>query len=133
MIFCEGESDGLDHKFYSAWNNSNDTVVQAVGGSDLVIRCVQSLAASSIVTNLEVGGVVDRDFRSEANLGPIPEGVVVLGVHEVETLICLPEVVQQVAVHLGVEAFDISAYWQAIAHQYSDADRHKVALERWKV
>ena len=133
VVFCEGESDGLDHKFYAAWNNSNDTVVQAVGGSDLVIRSVQSLAASNIVTNLEVGGVVDRDFRSEAHLGSMPEGILVLGVHEVETLICHPAVVQLVAAHLGVETFDIDDYRQMIADQYSDADRHKVALERWKV
>ena len=133
VVFCEGESDGTDHRFYAAWHNSNDTVVQAVGGSDVVVRSVQSLAASSIVTNLDVQGIIDRDYRSEANIGSMPDGVGVLPVNEVETLFCLPGVVERLASHLGVEDFDIAGYRQSLVDAYKAGDRDDVALERWKV
>ncbi|MEV0707373.1 AAA family ATPase [Nocardia aurea] len=132
IIFCEGDAESLDSRLYSAWFNSKEDVVQAVGSCDMVMRSVMALASSSLVRNLKVHGIIDRDFNSDENLSTLPNGVAPLGVHEVETLFCVPELVEMVARHFRV-SFDRSAYEQKIVNAYSENDRHKVVLERWKL
>ncbi|WP_158544904.1 AAA family ATPase [Blastococcus sp. TF02-9] len=132
VIFCEGDSDALDARLYKAWFNTKETVVHAVGSCDMVLRSVSALSSSKLVQNLTVKGITDRDFHSEAHLNSLVAGVLPLKVHEVETLYCLPGVVAAVAKHLGVK-FDRPAYEQKVISTFTDGDRHKVVLERWKV
>lgn len=131
VIFCEGDSEGLDSRLYNAWFSGKEDVVQAVGSCDMVFRSVSALASTNLVANLTVQGVIDRDFRSDDELSALPSGVVALGVHEVETLFALPDVVEAVAAHLKIK-FDRAAYEARIIATYQDSDRHTVSLERWK-
>lgn len=132
IVFCEGEPDSLDWRLYSGWFNDKNVVVQAVGSCDMVLRSVSALRASDLVQNLTVKGLIDRDLHSDDRLSMLPEGVHALGVHEVESLFALPDVVAAVAKHLG-RRFDAAEYERSIVAAYSDADRHRVALERWKM
>jgi len=132
IVFCEGESDSLDSRFYSAWFNEKQVVVQAVGSCDMVMRSVSALQSSELVLNLQIDGIIDRDFHSDGRMATLPAGVHPLEVHEVETLFCLPGVVAAVAKHLGTE-FDAGSYEQSVVSAYSDEDRDRVVIERWKV
>ena len=133
VIFCEGDSEGLDARLYSAWFSDKKDVVQAVGSCEMVFRSVAALASSSLIANLTVNGIIDRDFRPDQNLAALPAGVTALRVHEVETLFSLPDVVEAIAGYLKVDTFDRAAYETRIVQSYNDASRHVVALERWKL
>lgn len=132
IVFCEGEPDSLDVQLYGAWFNEKETVVQPVGSCDMVIRSASALGASSLIQNLDVRGIIDRDFHSKDRLKSLPAGISPLEVHEVESLFSLPDVVAAIAAHLGV-IFDKAAYIQKIIQAFDDSDRHKVVLERWKL
>jgi AAA domain, putative AbiEii toxin, Type IV TA system len=132
VIFCEGESDSLDARLYKAWFEGSTDVVQPVGSSDMVFKSVQAMRSSQLLANLEVNGIIDRDFRSEETLSSLPEGVEPLGVHEVETLFALPDVVEAVAEHLG-RPFERIKYFADVMEKYSNTDRNYVAIERWKL
>lgn len=133
VIFCEGDAESLDARLYAAWFGSQADVVQPVGSCEMVFRSVSALSSSSLVANLNVLGVIDRDFRADEQLGQgLPVGVTPLPVHEVETLFSLPGVVEAVATHLGMP-FNRQHYEERLVASYKDVDRQKVVLERWKL
>ncbi|MCA1675437.1 MAG: DUF4435 domain-containing protein, partial [Actinobacteria bacterium] len=109
VVFCEGDETSLDVALFNAWFSGVDTVVKPVGDCQRVIRCVDSLRNSGIAQSLQVIGIVDRDFHSDSYLTAMPEGTHPLPVHEVESLLALPEVVQAVATHLARD-FDAPTY-----------------------
>lgn len=131
IVFCEGDSAGLDARLYKSWFSGKETVVHAVGSCDMVLRSVSALSSSKLVNNLTVLGIVDRDFQSEARLAGMTVGASPLKVHEVETLYSLPGVVAAVARHLGT-SLDLVAYNNKVVGAYNDQDRHRVVIERWK-
>jgi ribonuclease Z len=66
-----------------------------------VLAAVQSFADSRLVSGLEAIGIIDGDYWPKRFLASTHSSVHVLDVHEVESLLCLPEVVRAVARHLG--------------------------------
>jgi hypothetical protein len=62
------------------------------------------------VSGAAVLGLVDRDFYSDQALAHVPPGVVVLRVHEIESVLCDRRVVEALATHLGK---DPEAIWSA--------------------
>ena len=131
VVFCEGTVTSLDSQIYGAWFNGPDTVVRPVGDCQRVIRCVEALSNLAIASALTSVGVVDRDHYSDAFVSSLPNGVHVLGVHEVESLLCLPDLVVAVCSHVG-QSFDAASYRDSLASSVSDAQKHQVAVERWK-
>jgi hypothetical protein len=131
VVFCEGEASSLDTELYKAWFNGPDTVVRGVGSCQRVLRCVDALGASGIAHSLTAIGVVDSDFHPDAFKEAMPEGVFVLKVHEVESLLCLPGVVEAVCEHLTT-SFDESAYRAALVGTVNDTQRHRLVVNRWK-
>ncbi len=97
----------------------------------MVIQCTTALNQSGIATGLTAIGIIDRDSYSDALLDALPSGVFVLPVHEVESLFCLPDMVAAVADHLG-RPFDPDSYLLDMKASTTDAERHKLILERWK-
>lgn len=133
IIFCEGDEQSLDSKLLGAWYSNAHTVVQPVGSSNMVHRCVSALSKSGLVQNLKVIGVIDRDFHPDSYLNALGSRMAALGVHEVEALYSHPGVVAAVAKYLGqLKDYDEAAYISRVRQSYSDMDRHKVILERWK-
>ena len=131
VVFCEGDTASLDYRLYRSWFSTRDTVVRSVGSSDVVLQCVAALNRSGIATGLSAIGLVDRDAYPNALLEALPEGVSALPVHEVESVLCIPEVVKAVASHLGRD-FNNKLYFAALKTASGDAERHKLILERWK-
>ena len=132
IIFCEGQETSIDTRLYKAWFSTRDTVVRSVGSCQMVLRCVEALRASNkIASSLTVEGIIDRDFHPVQFLDALPDGVHVLKVHEIESLLCLPDIVAAVAKYLG-QSFSHEQYVQLLANNVTDAERHKVVIERWK-
>lgn len=131
IIFCEGDETSYDRRLYSAAARGSGTVVRAVGSYDRVLRCVTALRDSKIVANLDVMGLIDRDYHPDAFIDSLAGGIHILGVHEVETLFALPEVVKCVAAHGKVD-FDPARYAQSLMGQFDETDRRHVVVERWK-
>lgn len=131
VVFCEGEASSLDSDLYKAWFNGPDTVVRDVGSCHRVLRCVDALGASGIAHSLTAIGIVDSDFHPDPFKKAMPENVSVLKVHEVESLFCLPGVVEAVCEHM-TNPLDKSAYRTALAGTVNDTQRHRLIINRWK-
>jgi AAA domain, putative AbiEii toxin, Type IV TA system len=131
LVFCEGEETSIDAKLYDAWFSTQDTVVRSVGSCQMVLRCVEALRTSKIANSLTAEGIIDRDFHPAQFLEALPTGIYALKVHEVECLLCLPDVVSAVAKHHG-KLFSHEIYLQTLADSVTDSERHKVIIERWK-
>ena len=131
VVFCEGDENSLDKGIYGAWFSDSRTVVRPVGSADMVIRCVTALRQSNLIRNLDVVGIIDRDFHPDEFFAKLPCGVHVAGVHEVETFFAVPAVAVAVAEHVGAQV-DETTLSATIISTYQDHEKHKVILERWK-
>lgn len=101
IFLFEGESGkGFASEFFSAWFEDNETFIIPCGNRDSVCAAVSGLKAVGIVA-ADIIGLVDRDFYSDAVLGALTEGVVVLPLHEIESVLCDQKVVAIIAEHSG--------------------------------
>ena len=131
VVFCEGDDRSLDNVIYSAWFDERDTVVRPVSDCQSVMRCVTALAASGIAQALDAIGIVDRDYHSDAYLTSMPDGVHPLVVHEVESVLAMPEVVAAVCSHM-TRTFDPGQYLADLRATVSEGQRHGIVIQRWK-
>jgi hypothetical protein len=131
VVFCEGEEASLDGELYNAWFYGADTVVRPVGSCQMVIRCVEALRRANIAQSLESIGIIDRDYHPDTLIQGLPPGVETLTVHEVESLFCLPAVVEAVCTHTG-RSFDLAEYTALLAGSVNEQQRHAIVVERWK-
>jgi len=130
IIFCEGEETSLDVALYRSWFNGIDSVVRPVGGCETVLRCVTAFN-HEVVVGLTSIGLVDRDVLPDGFIQALPAEVTVLGVHEIESVYCLPGVIAAVASHLKQD-FDLDLYTQVIRGSISDLVIRKAIVDRWK-
>lgn len=131
VVFCEGDATSVDGQIYGAWFHGPDTVVRPVGDCQRVIRCVDAVAHSGIASALTPVGLIDRDYHPDAFTGSLPAGAIALKVHEVESLLCLPDLVAAVSAHVA-QAFDAETYRMDLVATVTDAERHQIIIERWK-
>lgn len=131
IAFCEGDDRSLDSAFYNAWFNDIDTVVRPVDDWEAVMRCVTALRDSGIARSLEAIGIVDRDYHSDNFLTAMPTGVHPLPLHEVESLVAMPAVVQAAALHAG-RGFDGARYLAELRATVNEGQRHAIVIRRWK-
>lgn len=131
VVFCEGDSTSIDLELYEGWFKGLDTVVRPVGGWTRVMRCVEALAHSRIVSGLSVLGIVDGDYHPATFKEAIGTGVHVLDVHEAESLLCLPSVVEAACRHVGRE-FDLADYEAKLRATVGQNQADQIAVQRWK-
>jgi hypothetical protein len=131
IAFCDGDDRSLDSAFYNAWFNDIDTVVRPVDDWEAVMRCVTALRDSGIARSLEAIGIVDRDYHSDNFLTAMPTGVHPLPLHEVESLVAMPAVVQAAALHAG-RGFDGARYLAELRATVNEGQRHAIVIRRWK-
>lgn len=128
VVFCEGEDHSLDKQFLSAWFRSRDTVVLPAGSCAAVRDCVSSLAGSKLIDNLDAIGVIDRDFHPDSYFARLDPSVFCLPVHEIEGILCLPGVIDRLALHLS-RALSKSAN-QLVLDAITEEMLSRVAFER---
>ena len=131
VVFCEGDDRSLDNVIYGAWFDELDTVIRPVSDCQTVMRCVVALHASGIAQALDAIGIVDRDYHSDAFLNAMPGGVHPLPVHEIESVLAMPEVVRAVSGHM-TRTFDPDRYLADLRATVSEQQRHAIVIQRWK-
>ncbi|MDP9224328.1 MAG: AAA family ATPase [Actinomycetota bacterium] len=131
IVFCEGTQGSLDNLFFSGWFPGRDSVVLPVGSCDDVRTCVHAHNEARVIDNLEAVGIIDRDFRPEAFFENVGPSTTVLPVHEIEGLLCLPEVVACLSNHLGA-AFGGEVV-EVVRGAIGDEEVFRVAVERTRL
>ncbi len=107
IFLYEGESGrGFASEFFSAWFDDDETYAIPCGGRDSVSAAVSGLKTLR-VTSAEVIGLIDRDFYSDEALSAVTEGVRVLPLHEIESVLCDQKVVSYLAEYLGNDTAEV--------------------------
>jgi energy-coupling factor transporter ATP-binding protein EcfA2 len=131
IFFYEGESGaGFANEFFSAWFNDKETFAIPCGNRDSV--CASVVGAKRIgVAGAEVIGLIDRDFYPDSILDSNPEGVNVLELHELESVLCDQQIVSCLAQHLGQESTVVwSAFTDKIRREYQGKEKSNVVAKR---
>lgn len=136
IAFCEGTAEkSLDISIYGAWFRAPGTAVVPVGSCETVRRTFATFRDTSIIQNATPVALVERDYWPDDYLHRLSqEGLHVLPAHEVEGLLCLREVAEAVATHLGIGDFDghYRAFQQKMRRHFTGIAFNKVVLERSK-
>ena len=138
IVFCEGTPGGVDEGFYTAWIGDSETAVVPVGGCTNVLRCVQAYSTGNLTQGAEIHGIVDRDDKPRREIQRYEaQGIHVLGVHEVEGLLCLPDVFGALAAYVLPDATSerVDALWAEFETRARNSVTqliNKHALERAK-
>lgn len=104
VVFFEGEvGKGFADRFLSVWFRDDATFLVPGGNRASVLAATTGLRSVGI-SGGEVLGLVDRDYYSDDLLRRVPDGVHVLPVHEVESVLCDPKAISALATHLGKDA-----------------------------
>lgn len=102
ILFVEGEKNSYDHFLYQEVFRDKGYHVIPCGGCQDVVKFVKSKRAYEKLNAIDVYGIVDRDFRTEAEITALQnDGVFCLGVAEVENLFVVPELLDLMAEQLG--------------------------------
>lgn len=135
IIFCEGdEKRSKDLRLYYAWFRKRDSIVFPVLSCREVQDCVSAYKAHPVIKGLDVAGIVDRDFLNDEHIaGLVAGGVTVLDVHEIESLFCLPSVLNSVALHQGVDPVSANAEFILNARKrFLEEYKNKLVSERFR-
>ena len=112
FVFIEGEDGIGERERFRRLSGSLENVrFLECGSCSEVIRRVDSIKRLAIETTTEirVAGVIDRDFRSVAEIDRLKEqGIHVLAVHEVENFFLHPESISILMAQNGVNDVDSS-------------------------
>jgi hypothetical protein len=101
IFLFEGEQGkGFASEFLSAWFDDAETFAIPSGDRNSVCAAVSGLKTVGVVA-AEVIGLVDRDFYSDEILKSTTSGVIVLPLHEIESILCDQKVVAALAAHFG--------------------------------
>jgi ABC-type cobalamin/Fe3+-siderophores transport system ATPase subunit len=129
-VFCEGETQSYDARFFTAWFSGRDTAVFPVGSCELVRQCVIALARGGFSANANPLGIIDRDYRPDEYFAALGSDIRALPLHEIEGIVCLPEVIEVLRQHLAKEPVDVAS---VIVSTLREDVVLKVAHERWKL
>ena len=102
ILFVEGEKNSYDHFLYQEIYRDQGYHVIPCGGCQDVVKFVKSKRAYEKLNSIDVYGIVDRDFRTEAEITSLEaDGVFCLNVAEVENLFVVPGVLDIIEEQLG--------------------------------
>lgn len=99
VIFIESEKGCLDNKIYEAVYP--EFLIIPCGGCKKVIEGTKAMQDNSVLYNHVQGfGIIDRDYRTENEINSLlRKNIFTLNVAEIENILCVPELLQIVAVH----------------------------------
>ena len=101
VLFVEGEKNSYDYQLYTELYR--DYLVIPCGGCSQVIARTKAFRSESILHDCEVYGLIDRDYRSEAEIATLKnDHIYVLDVAEVENLFLVEELMQFAAQRFAV-------------------------------
>lgn len=120
FVYIEGDRQSREReRFYAVCGDSNENRFLEGGSCLEVVRRLKDLKSLAAVTDeqLHIGGVVDRDFRTDTECADLLKDVPVhvLGCHEVENLYLHPEAVMVLLARSGRTPDDAKAIVRAAA------------------
>lgn len=122
VFLYEGElGRGFASEFFSAWFNDDETFSLPCGNRDAVCAATSGLKTIG-VAGADVIGLIDRDFYSDSALSVVTQGVTVLQLHEIESVLCDKDAVVSIATHLGKDGNDV---WMDFLDEVRKAFRNK--------
>lgn len=94
VVAVEGRDESFDAFFYQ-WLLGDGYKVVPVGSCESVVGAARGTGLwEKIAAKVRIGGVVDRDYRAESEIGSLgSDSLVVLDFHEAESYLCDPEFV----------------------------------------
>lgn len=127
IIFVEGTKESLDYMLYHEIYGKKGFHVIPCGGCNQVIKYVKAKKAYDKFDSIIVIGIIDRDFRTEAEIQSLKnEGVYCLNVAEVENLFIVPEIIEYVGEYLGTEITKIEEAKKFIVDTYNEQVENQI-------
>ena len=103
-IAVEGRDDSFDRVFYG-WVAGDRSVAIVPLGSCTAVKAAANHTGiwETLAPGTKIQGVIDRDFRSEGELGALSgDACRILDYHEVESYLCQPNIIVAIAHKLGI-------------------------------
>jgi len=120
IFLFEGEpGKGFASEFFSAWFDDDETFAIPAGDRNAVCAAVSGLKTVGVVAAAVIG-LIDRDFYPDDVLNAVTDGVTVLPLHEIESVLCDPKVVAGVSEQIGKDPNEI---WNAFVGRVRDEFR----------
>jgi ABC-type lipoprotein export system ATPase subunit len=131
IFLFEGEpGKGFASEFFSAWFDDDETFAIPSGDRNAVCAAVSGLKTIGVVAAAVIG-LIDRDFYSDDVLSAVTDGVTVLQLHELESVLCDRGVVAGVAEQLGKDPVDIwSAFVDRVRNEFRGQTLNAVVARR---
>ena len=103
-LAVEGKENSFDQSFYRWLLNNNDLEVIPIGGcTDVVSVASKTGIWEKIAPAVKIGGIIDCDYRSLEELANLnKKATLVLDYHEVESYLCNPKLISEIANALSV-------------------------------
>lgn len=103
ILFVEGERGSLDEVLYRFVYP--DHLILPRGSCQKVIEATRGLRNNPALHHLSIYGIIDRDHRTDEELKALAEqGILAASVAEIENLLCVPEIVREIANLLKLDA-----------------------------
>lgn len=104
VLFVEGDADSYDHFIYQEFYKGRGYHIIPCGGCQNVIKYVKAKRAYETLNEVEVYGLIDRDYRVQQELNSLErDGVYSINVAEVENLFLVPGILDIMSAQLGCE------------------------------
>ncbi|MEG5049729.1 MULTISPECIES: AAA family ATPase [unclassified Microcoleus] len=106
VIFVESDKGGLDYKIYEAVYP--EFLIMPRGGCEKIIEATKAMRDNSALHHVEAFGIIDMDYRHQDQIDSWKKSnILPLNVAEVENILCVPELLEVVAIVLGRNPLDI--------------------------
>ena len=132
FVLIEGKRERRERERFATLLDASvaDRYIEADGCEEVLAKVAALRSLASSEEQLRVGGVVDRDFRTDAQREELKSshGVHVMSIHEVENLFLQPALLRHLLADMGRDADDVLRILQEAA----DPDAGRWAFEKTK-
>ena len=133
VVAVEGNRDSFDAVFYQ-WLLGDEYKVVPLGACESVCGAARGAGLwNKITLGVRIAGVVDRDYRTDAELDKLRnDGLVVLDFHEAESYLCEPALLYALSQNLGIKPGLLQAELEKNLFEFAGKHASETAFERTK-
>jgi hypothetical protein len=132
FVLIEGTREGRERERFATLLESSvsDRFIEADGCEEVLAKAAALRALASEEEQLRVGGIVDRDFRSDRERSDLvaTHGVHVLSIHEIENFFLQPTLLRRLLADIGRDPDGVLGVLQ----EATDRDAGRWAFEKTK-
>lgn len=103
-LLIEGGSSSIDLGLYQWLLKENDIEIVPLGSCNDVRLAVNKTGVwNRLAPSVKLNAIIDRDYRSDDEIKKLQENnCQVIGLHEIESYLCIPEIVFEIGNRLGL-------------------------------